>query len=270
MRVSASHEQSDQGGRARRQRVLRREARAARCRSRRSRARGDGADRPVGVRQVDVPALHQPDERHDPDRARDRPHRDRRRTTSTTPRSTWCSCARASAWCSRSRTRSRSRSTRTSPTDPRSTASPSSKTDLDEIVVDQPQEGGPVRGGEGPSDRLRHQPVRRPAAAAVHRARDRGQPGGDPDGRAVLGARPDRDRQDRGTDGRAARELHDHHRHAFDAAGGARLAAHRVLPSRLPGRGRARPRRSSPRRRTSARRTTSPAASAEASDATRG
>ena len=45
--------------------------------------------------------------------------------------------------------------------------------------------------------------VRRPAAAAVHRPRDRGRPRGDPDGRALLGARSDRDRQDRGADPRA-------------------------------------------------------------------
>ena len=52
--------------------------------------------------------------------------------------------------------------------------------------------------------------------------------------------------QDRGTDRRTARELHDRHRHPLDAAGGARLAAHRLLPSRRAGRGRRRPNRSSP------------------------
>ena len=50
-----------------------------------------------------------------------------------------------------------------------------------------------------------------------------------------------------------------HHRHPLDAAGGARLAAHGVLPSRAPGRGRGDRPRSSPTRKTSARRTTSPA-----------
>ena len=48
-----------------------------------------------------------------------------------------------------------------------------------------------------------HRPLRRPAAAPVHRAHDRGRARGDPDGRAVLGARPDRDAEDRGADRRA-------------------------------------------------------------------
>ena len=50
--------------------------------------------------------------------------------------------------------------------------------------------------------RERPQPVRRPAAAPVHRPHRRDQPGGDPVRRAVLGARPDLDRQDRGADRR--------------------------------------------------------------------
>ena len=54
-------------------------------------------------------------------------------------------------------------------------------------------------------DAARHRPVRRPAAAPVHRPRHRRQPRGDPDGRAVLGARPDRHRPYRGADRRAAR-----------------------------------------------------------------
>ena len=48
-----------------------------------------------------------------------------------------------------------------------------------------------------------HRALGRPAAAPVHRARDRGRARGDPDGRAVLGARPDRDAADRGADRRA-------------------------------------------------------------------
>ena len=66
-------------------------------------------------------------------------------------------------------------------------------------------------------------PLRRPAAAALHRARAGGGARGDPDGRAVLGARPDRDGADRGPDARAQGELHDRHRHAQHAAGRARL-----------------------------------------------
>ena len=59
--------------------------------------------------------------------------------------------------------------------------------------------------GQGPAqgERLRH--VRRPAAAPLHRPRARDRARRDPDGRAVLGARPDLDRPDRGPDARAAR-----------------------------------------------------------------
>src|SRR3546814_6693961 len=80
------------------------------------------------------------------------------------------------------------------------------------------------RSGEGPTQGARHQPVRRPAAASLHRPRHRREPGGDPDGRALLGARSDCDGEDRGADGRAAQELHHRHRHPFDAAGRARIA----------------------------------------------
>ena len=117
--------------------------------------------------------------------------------------------------------------------------------------------------GEGPAARAGHRPFRRPAAAALHRPRHRRQPGGDPDGRAVLGARPDRHRQGRGADRRAPPELHHRHRHPFDAAGGARLAAHGDVPSRLSRRGGADRQDVHQPRRASARRTTSPAASAE-------
>src|SRR3546814_20820314 len=57
-----------------------------------------------------------------------------------------------------------------------------------------------------PAAAARHRPVRRTAASPLHRARHRRQPRADPDGRALLGARPDRDGAGRGADGRAARE----------------------------------------------------------------
>ena len=59
-----------------------------------------------------------------------------------------------------------------------------------------------VERGQGQAERLRPQPVRRPAAAALHRPHRRGAARGDPVRRAVLGARSDLDRQDRGTDRR--------------------------------------------------------------------
>ena len=46
----------------------------------------------------------------------------------------------------------------------------------------------------------------------------------------MLGARPDRHREDRGADRRVAPELHDRHRHSLDAAGGPRLATHWLFP----------------------------------------
>ncbi len=44
------------------------------------------------------------------------------------------------------------------------------------------------------------QPLRRPAAAPLHRPRDRGRAGGPADGRALLGPGPGRDARDRGPD----------------------------------------------------------------------
>ena len=54
--------------------------------------------------------------------------------------------------------------------------------------------GGPVGRGQGQARDQRPQPLRRPAAAPVHRPHHRGAARGDPDRRAVLGARPDLDR----------------------------------------------------------------------------
>ena len=71
-----------------------------------------------------------------------------------------------------------------------------------------------------------------PAAAAVHRALPRGRARRDPDGRAVLGARPDRDRAHRGPDGRAEARVHDRHRDPQHAAGRARVRHDGVLHGR--------------------------------------
>jgi hypothetical protein len=150
--------------------------------------------RPVGLRQVDLPALPQPDERHHrhlPGRGATSSSTAR---TSTTPRSTRCSCAPRSAWCSRSPTRSRSRSTTTSPTARASTAGHQqgrSRRDRRKAL----RRGGALGRGQGPPRRARHRPVRRPAAAPVHRPRHRDRARGAADGRALLGARPDRHRQ---------------------------------------------------------------------------
>ena len=103
------------------------------------------------------------------------------------------------------------------------------------------------------------------SSASASRA-PRGRAGRDPDGRAVLGARPDLDRADRGPDARAEARVHDRDRHPQHAAGRARRRPHRVL-HRRGGREAAsaqassssttRRRRSSRTRPTSAPRTTS-------------
>ena len=62
--------------------------------------------------------------------------------------------------------------------------------------------------------------VRRPAAAAVHRTGAGGAAGYPPDGRARVGARPDRDAAHRGTDLRPEEGVHHRHRDPQHAAGG--------------------------------------------------
>ena len=66
------------------------------------------------------------------------------------------------------------------------------------------REGAARRGalgrGQGPARDQRLRDVGRPAAAPLHRPLPRGRPRRDPDGRALLGARPDLDREDRGPD----------------------------------------------------------------------
>ena len=113
----------------------------------------------------------------------------------------------------------------------------------------QPAAGGALGRGAGPAGQQRPRALGRPAAAALHRPRARRRARGGADGRAVLGARSDRHRQDRGADPRAQEQLHDRHRDPQHAAGGARLGLHRLLLPRPAGRVRRARRRSSPRPR---------------------
>ena len=193
--------------------------------------RDHGVHRPVGLRQEHGAALLQPDERHRARRAgrghdhlpRHRPLRPR----ASRPRR----CAAASAWCSRSRTRSRRASTTTSPTGPR-LAGIRKRSELDAIVEKS------LRGAalwDEVKDRLEDvgpRPVRRPATAPVHRPGDRRRARGDPHGRAVLGARPDRHGSHRGADGRDQDAVHDRDRHPQHAAGGPGQRPHRLLHHR--------------------------------------
>ena len=97
-------------------------------------------------------------------------------------------------------------------------------------------QGGALGRGQGQARRQRPQPLRRPAAAPVHRPHHRRPAGGRAPRRAVLGARSDLDLEDRGADRRAEERLHDRHRHPQHAAGGARLRLHRLHVSRRAGR----------------------------------
>ena len=101
----------------------------------------------------------------------------------------------------------------------------------------RPRRAGAAAGralgrGQGPAQGERARPLGRPAAAALHRALPRGRAGGDPDGRAGVGARPDLDDADRGPDARAEARVHDRDRHAQHAAGRARRRHDRVLLGR--------------------------------------
>ena len=89
-----------------------------------------------------------------------------------------------------------------------------------------------VERGQGPAGPAGRRPVRRPAAAAVHRPLARGRARDPADGRAVLGARPDLDPLRRGDDRRAGRGHHHRHRHPQHAAGRPGLPAVRLLPRR--------------------------------------
>jgi signal transduction histidine kinase/CheY-like chemotaxis protein len=93
----------------------------------------------------------------------------------------------------------------------------------------QPAIGGVVGRGQGPAARLGARALWRPAAAAVHRARAGGPAGNPADGRAGLGAGSHRHAAHRRVDLRAEAHVHDRHRHAQHAAGGARLRLHGVL-----------------------------------------
>ena len=106
----------------------------------------------------------------------------------------------------------------------------SSKVELEEIVHTSLEKAGLWSEVKDRLQRARNRPLRRPAAAPVHRARHRRQPGGDPHGRALLGARPDRHGQDRGADRRASPEFLHRDRHPLHAAGRPCFSTHSIFP----------------------------------------
>ena len=145
-----------QDRRPRHQRPLRHEAGPQGRHGRHPAQRRHGLHRPVGLRQVDLPALHQPHERHHRRLPRQRQDHDRRRRHLRPGRRRGRAARAASAWCSRSPTRSRSRSSTTSPTVRASTASPttrpSSTTSSSSRCAGRPVgrgQGSPARPGTG-------------------------------------------------------------------------------------------------------------------------
>ena len=148
---------------------------------------GDGVHRPVRLRQDDAAAVAEPDERPDPQRVASTA---RSATTATT-------CTAASVDPVEVRRRIGMVFQRPNPFhksifdnvafgirlhDPRS--------DLRRRVEQALRRRRAVGRGQGPDGCLGAVPVRRPAAAAVHRPRDRRRSRRDPDGRAGVRARP--------------------------------------------------------------------------------
>ena len=103
------------------------------------------------------------------------------------------------------------------------------KATLDEACERRLQGRGALGRGEGPAARERPGPLRRPAAAAVHRPGHRRGARDHPHGRALLGPRPHRHPEDRGADLHPEGEVHDHHRDPQPAAGGPGVRPHRLL-----------------------------------------
>ena len=154
---------------------------------------GHRADRPVGLRQVHLPALLQPHARPlsgQPLRRRD-PSAPGQHQPAGDAASTRSRCACASAWCSRSPTRSRRSIFENVAYGLRVRG---------EALAPPPRGEGragaagrcAVGRGQGPAARAGVQSFRRAAAAPVHRARARDRPGDPAVRRADLGARPDR------------------------------------------------------------------------------
>ena len=89
--------------------------------------------------------------------------------------------------------------------------------------------GRAVGRGQEPAEDVGAEPVRRAGTAAVHRAHARGRAGRRLDGRAMLGAGPDRYGRHRGPDEGDQVPVQHRHRHAQYAAGRAGQRPHCLL-----------------------------------------
>src|SRR5439155_424618 len=102
----------------------------------------------------------------------------------------------------------------------------------------EPPRGRALGRGQRPPAGERARSLGRPAAAPLHRPGHRRRAGRPADGRAVLGARSDRDREGRGADARAEEQLYDRDRDPQYATGGPRLRLHWLHAAGRAGRGR--------------------------------
>ena len=176
---------------------------AARCQPDHPRAPDHRPHRPLRLRQVHLPAHPQPHERRHRGSAGRRARCCSTARTCSPRRWTWCRCGGGWAWCSSAPTPSPCPSSTTSPTGRASTASRAGQRPGGP-GGEQPAARGAVGGGEGQAARLRLRPLRRAAAAAVHRPRAGGGAGGAAHGRAGLRPRPHLHAAHRGVDARAA------------------------------------------------------------------
>ena len=165
-----------------------------------------GADRPVRLRKVDLHPRAQSHARSHAGRARDRARAARRQRHLRAPTSIPSRSATASAWCSSGpnpfpEIDLRQRRLRTA----HSRRAQSRAADGD--LRTQPAPGGAVGRSQGSARSLGARPFGRPAAAALHRALLGRRPRSDSDGRAGIGARPDRDQQDRRPDRGCSRKI---------------------------------------------------------------
>ena len=182
---------------------------------------GHGADRAVRLRQVDVPAHAQPD-------ARGRARRPGRRARSSSTART-CTADAVDPVAVRRQIGMVFQRPNPFPT----------MSIYDNVAAGVKLNGGrmrkaaarragralaarrePVGRGQGPARAPGLRPLRRSAAAAVHRPGDRRRAGRAADGRALLRARPDLHARDRGPDRTELKDaVHDRHRDPQHAAG---------------------------------------------------